>query len=342
MEEIEVTPVLCSVFGLDITAYAVCICLAVLAGLLVLLLRTGRKLKGDSAFVLAALSLPLALIGARLFYVLVRLPNYPEILENAFHVFKETASEMDWDIIPGGGYALWGAAGGVVLAAFIVSKASKQSLGHLLDALAAPAAITICIARFAETFSGEGHGPAIENPLFCRAPFCIYDPMWEEWHLAVFVMEGIAALIIFLIMLYYSPDRSGDGARKFMILYCSCQVLLESLRRDNFLRWLFVRVSQLTAVIVMLLMMIVAIVRWARSSDKPRITKRIIICTVLFFLFVGGCIGIEFAVDKSDWPNDILYMLLAVCAAGLGITTHQIVFADSPRIKPRHIASGNR
>lgn len=325
MEEMEITPVLFSLFGLDVTAYSVCICLAALAGILVLLLRTGKKLKGDSAFLLAALTLPLALIGARIFYVLVRLPNYPEILQNFFNVWKKTASETDYDILPGGGFALWGAVGGSVLAAFIVSKVSKQSFGKLLDVMAAPAAIAICIARFAETFTGEGHGPAIENPLFCRAPFCIYDSMWEEWHLAVFVLEGIAALVIFLIMLYYSPVRAGDGARKFLILYGTCQVLLESLRRDNFLRWLFVRVSQLTAVIIMLIMIIVAVIRWNRSADKAQTKNWIVTCVVFFFLCVGGCIGIEFAVDKSDWPNEILYALLAVCAVGLGITTWQIV-----------------
>lgn len=325
MEEMEITPVLFSLFGLDITAYSVCICLAALAGLLVLLLKTGKGLKGDSAFLLAALALPLALIGARLFYVLVRLPNYPEILPNFFRVWKKTASETDYDVLPGGGFALWGAVGGAVLAALIVSRITKQSGGKLLDSMAAPAAIAICIARFAESFTGEGHGPAIENPLFCRAPFCIYDGMWEEWHLAVFVFEGIAALIIFLVMVQYSPVRSGDGARKFLILYGACQVLLESLRRDNFLRWLFVRVSQLTAVIVMLIMIIVAVIRWTKASHPVQTKKKIIFCIIVFFLCVGGCIGIEFAVDKSDWPNEILYALLAMCAAGLGITTWQIV-----------------
>lgn len=325
MEEMEITPVLFSLFGLDVTAYSVCICLAAIAGLLVLWLKTGKKLKGDSAWLLGMLTLPLALIGARLFYVLVRLPNYPEILQNIFSVWKKTASEMDYDVLPGGGFALWGAVGGAVLAALIVSKTSRQSLGRILDSMAAPAAIAICIARFGETFTSEGHGPAIENPLFCRVPFCVFDNMWEEWQLAVFVFEGIAALIIFLVMLHSSPVREGDGARKFLILYGTGQVLLESLRRDNFLRWLFVRVSQLTAVIVMLIMIIVAVIRWTKTADKAQTKKRIVTCVIVFFLCVGGCIGIEFAVDKSDWPNEILYALLAVCAAGLGITTWQIV-----------------
>ena len=266
---------------------------------------------------------------------------------------KDLLSQEDWydllinnlddeikSMVTGGGYALWGAVGGTVAAALIVAKASRQPLGKLLDALAAPAALMICITRFSENFIGEGHGITIENPLFCRFPFCVN--VWDEWHLAVFVFEGIAALVIFMIMLDYSPARDGDGARKFLILYGSCQVLLESLRRDNFLRWFLVRVSQLTAVIVMLFMIIAAIVRWSKAPDKAQTKARVIICTVIFFLCVGGCIGIEFAVDKSDWPYVILYTLLAVCAAGLGITTHQIVFADSPRIKPRHIASGNR
>ena len=326
MEEMEITPVLFSLFGLDVTAYSVSICLAAIAGLLVLFLKTGKKLKGDSVWYLGVLSLPLALICARLFYVLVRYPNYPEILPNIFNVWKATASEADYDIAAGGGFALWGAVGGAVLAALIVSRTSKQSLATILDAMAAPAALTICIARFAETFTSEGRGPAIENPLFCRAPFCLFE--FEEWKLAVFVFEGIAALVILILMLLYKPSRPGDGARKFLILYGACQVLLESLRRDNFLRWLFVRVSQLAAVIIMLLMIICAIVRWNKAQAKAMPKKKIVLYTVLFFLFVGGCIGIEFAVDKSDWPNEILYTLLAVCAAGLGVTTWNVAMKN--------------
>lgn len=314
MDEMGLTS-LFTLFGMSVTPYAVCIAGGALLSVLLLLYLGKKHLGDDSAWSLAALTLPLALIGARAFYILARIPNTPEVLADAPYLWH-------------GGFALWGAVGGAVLAAFLVSRSRKHSFASLLDLMAAPAALMICVARFAEAFSGEGHGPALENEAFCFFPLCVWNEMWEEWELAVFIFEGIAALVILILMLLYKPSRPGDGARKFLILYGACQVLLESLRRDNFLRWLFVRVSQLTAVIIMLLMIICAIVRWTKAQTKAMPKKKLVLYTIFFFLFVGGCIGIEFAVDKSDWPNEILYSLLAVCAAGLGVTTWNVAMKN--------------
>ena len=314
MDEMELAP-LFKLFGLNVTPYAACIAVGALLSVLLLLSLGKKRFRDDSAWLLAVLALPLGLIGARVFYILARVPNTPEVLADAPYLWH-------------GGFALWGAVGGSVLAAFLVSRKRKQSFASLLDLMAAPAALMICIARFAEFFSGEGHGPALEKETFCFFPLCIWNEMWEQWELAVFVFEGIAALVILILMLLYKPSRPGDRARRFLILYGTCQVLLESLRRDNFLRWLFVRVSQLTAVIIMLLMIICAIIRWVKAHTKAMPKNKLVLYTVLFFLFVGGCIAIEFAVDKSDWPNELLYSLLAVCAAGLGVTTWQIVMKN--------------
>ena len=207
-----------SLLGMPVTAYAVCIAAAAAMGIAALTVRCRQKgLKADTAGRIALLALPLGLLGARVFYCLARLSLYQEI--GFAHMLYL------WD----GGYALWGALGGCALAGVIAARRSGQPLARVLDAMAAPGALTIALCRFAEYFSGAGIGEYVEDERFFHFPLAVMNE-WEEWYWAVFVLEGVAALVIFLILLR-SSRPAGDEARLFLILYSACQVLLESLRR---------------------------------------------------------------------------------------------------------------
>ena len=312
----EMRNVLFNLFGLPVTLYAALLVTAFVAGLLLLHLNQRKAgLAPDTTEVFALLTLPLGLVGARVFYCLARLPLYMEIgLGNVFRL---------WD----GGYALWGAVGGAVLAAVIAAKITRQSAVRLLDALAAPAALTIAIARFAEFASGEGIGLEVESELMQFFPLAVFDADWEVWFYAIFMAEGVAALIIFALLQWKNFPRTGDKAKLFFVLYCSAQILLESLRRDEFLRWLFVRVSQLTAVLVLGGLMFYALYKWLKADKSVRMpVKTLVINWVIFLLGVGLCIAMEFAVDKSaDMPVWLCYCIMAVCCVAFGWTSCKLV-----------------
>lgn len=311
----EAKHVLFDFFGSPVTLYGLLIALSFFLGLTLFYAR--RKewgLKKETAEIFALFTLPLGFLGARFFYCLARLPLYQEIgLWNMLRF---------WD----GGYALWGAFGGAVLASVLTAKHTKQSTKTVLDALAAPAALVIALCRFAEYFSGEGIGMYVENEFFWRFPFAVCNE-WEEWYWAVFLLEGVAALAICCLVFRRKSGKPGDNAKLFTLLYCASQVLLESLRRDNFLRWLFVRVSQLTAVLVMTGLMIAAVIAWAKLPREKRMAKmKLILFWALYVICTGLCIGLEFAIDKSaDLPVWLCYCLMAVCCAGLGTSAYQIV-----------------
>lgn len=312
----EMRNVLFHIFGMPVTLYAVLLVCAFAAGLLLLCLTQRRAgLRADTAEIFALLALPLGLCGARLFYCLARLTLYMEIgLGSIFRL---------WD----GGFALWGAVGGAVVAALLTAKITRQSAVKLLDALAAPAALVIAIARFAEFASGEGIGLEVEAEFFQRFPFAVFDPEWEVWFWAIFIAEGVAALAIFVILQVKKFNRAGDKAKLFLVLYCSAQILLESLRRDEFLRWLFVRVSQLTAVLVLGGLMFWSLYQWAKADKAKRMpVKPLIINWVIFLVGVGLCIAMEFAVDKSaDMPVWLCYCIMAVCCCAFGATSYQLI-----------------
>ena len=305
-----------SVAGFQVTAYGLCVVLALAVGMFLLAWQCRRDgLKPETASIAGLLALPLGLIGARVFYCAVRINFYLEIgLVNMLRL---------WD----GGYALWGALGGAALAAIITGKVTRQPAARVLDAFATPAALVIALCRFAEYLNGEGIGMSVENETFCRFPFVVFNPYYEEWYWAVFVLEGAAALAIFAVLMR-THRKPGDKTRLFLILYSACQVLLESMRRDNYLRWLFVRASQLTAVIVLALLMIAALIRWIRTEKNSRrlSSRRMLGSWLIFAACVGICVWMEFAIDKSpDLPVWAAYCIMAVCCMGMGTAAWNVV-----------------
>lgn len=304
-----------TLLSLPVTAYALCLAGALCAALALLTAQCRRlSLRPGTALTMALWMIPLGLVGARLFYCLARLSFFMEIgLE---HMLR------GWD----GGYALWGALGGAVLGAVIAARQTHQSPARVLDALAAPGALAIALCRLAEYFSGEGIGMYVEDERFCFFPLAVCN-QFMEWYWAIFLLEALAALVILGVVLRRTRP-AGDSARLFLILYSASQVLLESMRRDNFLRWLFVRVSQLGAALVMAGLMLYALVQLARCGrlHGPAL-RRTLICWAVFVACTGIIIALEFAIDKSaDLPIWAAYCLMALCCIGLGTACYQAVF----------------
>ena len=308
--------VLFEILGLPVTLYALCVVVALSLGLVHLAVNQKKYgLRTDTAEIFAMLALPLGLVGARVFYCLCRLPLYMEMGWSS--VFRL------WE----GGYALWGAVLGTVTAAVLAGKITRQPVAKLLDALSAPAALVIALSRLAEMTNGEGIGMEVYTPFFQRFPFALYEADWEVWFWAICVLEAAAALVILAVLLIKTPGKVGEDARLFCILYCSSQILLESLRRDQFLRWLFVRVSQLTAVLVLGGLMFWALYRWLKTpGDKRMPAKKLTANWVIFLSCVGICIAMEFAVDKAYFmPVWLCYTVMSVCCVGFGLTAYQLL-----------------
>lgn len=313
--------VLFEVFGLPVTAYALCVAAALALGLALFAWQQKKHaLRCDTAEIFALLALPLGLIGARAFYCLARLDFYIEMgLSEIF---------MLWH----GGYALWGAALGAVIAAILTAKLTKQSAVKLLDALSAPAALVVALGRLAELTNGEGKGLEVVTPFFQRFPFALYNADYEMWFWAICVFEAAAALIIMAILLAKKPSRPGDKAKLFLILYCASQSLLEALRADNFLHWtrVFIRVSQLTAVLVLAGLMLNALIRRRKAPEAARLLRKTVITSwVIFLVCVGVNIWMQFAVQKSAYiPAWLCYAVMGLCSAGFGVTAHQLIMKN--------------
>ena len=120
-------------------SYGLIAAAAGLAGLLMMLLTAKRfALNRESVSWFGVLAVPLGLLAARLGYMLVCLNWYREHGMHLFFQFNQ------------GGYILYGAMAGVILAGALTGKITRQPVGRVLDAAAAPAALMICAAAAAQ------------------------------------------------------------------------------------------------------------------------------------------------------------------------------------------------
>ena len=299
-----------TVFGVGVRPFSACVCLGALAASALFLLMCGRRNIGERGEKCLMLAIPLAVFCGHLLNCLV-LPG-------------ELVPDFGWQIFLSpwmGGYMFYGAAAGACAAVLLLGKGRRRDL---FDLTALALITLIMFVRFAEPLDGQGNGIPADDP---DAPWCFFpiacpDPEWpDEWNLAVFFWEGLYALLVLVLMLIRLKKRApGQTALTALILYAAGQVIFESLRRDQVVRWLFVRVSQLISALILAAVVIIAIIRGLRG-------RRGVLLLSLILLFIGGVIALEFAVEKPlALPGGTLvffslpltYSLIALCAAGMG------------------------
>ena len=314
------------VFGMEITPYAGFILIGVLLGVITFCV-VSRRLKWTAVLTTLLLAAPLAALGARAFYVLARWSYFAEEIGFASFFRAQNPDSDFWGAARGG--AFWGAVGGGALGALLAGRLTKERVSRLLDALAPAAAIALAVSRFGEYSIGEGIGPDVTPPELCFFPIAVSNE-WGEWKYAVFLLEGLAALVIFCWLIWRGRERKdGYAARGFLILYSACQILLEALRRDNFLRWLFVRVNQVTSAVVLLGLFVFGVIRWAGKKGRKMPRAQVVFCGAAFLLLAGAVVYLEFAIDKSpDMPVALAYGLEALCAAGIGASVWHVAMKN--------------
>jgi len=218
------------------------------------------------------------------------------------------------------GSMLYGGMLGVMLAALLSARLSKVSALRLMDTVAPAGALMIAFIRLAEGLSGSFFGDYLEEEAaFSFFPFAVYDAYYEGWVEAVF-MGGVAvALVLFVFLLVRKSAFDGDRTLLLVGLYAAAQVVLESMRFDDFLRWGFIRCSQVFSAVVMVIVLLCYCRRCAGAWKKQRVALWItyVVCAALVLV-------LEFAVDgKIDMllfltPVHCHVIMAVVCAVMAG------------------------
>ena len=137
-----------------------------------------------------------------------------------------------------------------------------------------------------------------------------------EYRLATFILQAMAALVLFLILLsFYLPKKQrkdGDTALIFLLLYGVSQIVLDSTRYDK----LFFRSNGFVSVVQVLgaLGLLLVIVVFSARMVKARGFR---FWNVLVWLGIAACIGgagfMEYYVQRHGDLAAFSYSIMSAC-----------------------------
>ena len=239
------------IFGLTINYYGLISALGYLVGVIVSCFYAKKRgFKADDIITLACFVIPLAIIGARIYYVLFSLDEF----SNFWDVFKI------WE----GGLGFYGGLIGGALGVVLYCVIFKKNFLKLADVVVAGLILGQGIGRWGNFVNQEAFGYYIDNANMQWFPFGVYIEHCHQpgctcpgygWHLATFFYEFMNNLIIFIVLslLLFKVKFKNDGivASCYLIMYGFCRFIVEGLRMDSLYLGSF-RISQLLSIVFIL------------------------------------------------------------------------------------------
>ncbi|MEG2881358.1 MAG: prolipoprotein diacylglyceryl transferase [Christensenella sp.] len=252
--------------GLDIAWYGILIACGIVAG--VALAVHEAKRRGYTAELLVdfmILALPLAIIGARLYYVAFEWGYYSEHPEEIIAVWN-------------GGIAIYGAIIGGVIAAIILSKWRKFPLGRLLDVCAPGLILGQAIGRWGNFVNQEAFGQIVTNPNLQFFPYAVFiserdtgtEMIINQWVQATFFYESMWDIAMMVLLLFYARRAKHDGNvfAMYLIGYGIGRFWIEGLRVST-LQVGGIAVSQLLSLVLIAVGLIYILVM--RKKNKANV-----------------------------------------------------------------------
>ena len=228
--------------GLNVAWYGVIIACGLLLGIWLATFRSKKRgWSSDLVLDFILLAVPLAIIGARAYYV-------------AFQWDYFAATPAKIFAINEGGLAIYGAVIGGFLAAFIFSKAAKFPFFKLIDLVIPSLILGQAMGRWGNFLNQEAFGALVTNPNLQFFPLAVYIQSLGEWHQATFFYESFCNTILLVITLLLGKKGVKDGTllATYFIGYGTARAIIEGLRTDSLYLFGNIRVSQLLSALLVL------------------------------------------------------------------------------------------
>ena len=251
-------PVALQLGPISIRWYAICIVSGlILAVYLSMKEALRKKIDPDAIIDFILIAFPLAIVGARLYYVIFEWGYYSQHLGEIFAIWN-------------GGIAIYG---GLLTGALVLYLFSRRRLIEPIDFLdiAAPSVmIAQSIGRWGNFFNQEAYGTAVKSLNYL--PSFIRDQMYIDgsYRQPTFLYESIWNLLGFLLILILrrKPQflRQGEITAFYLIWYGFGRMIIEGMRTDS-LMFAGLRVSQWLSMILILVGF--AIIIYQRRKKAP-------------------------------------------------------------------------
>lgn len=249
-----------SIFGFEIKFYGIIIALGMLAGIFIARnLAKERGIEKDDIYTLALYVLPLAIIGARIYFVI-------------FHNYSQPFWEVLFDF-RGGGLAIYGGVIGGAVGVLLFCLIHKKNFLKVADVAVVALILGQAIGRWGNFINQEAYGNLITNSHLQWFPFGVYikkenftnlalsqvqdvfgsSQIDGAWFNATFFYESFFNLLIFFALFYLIKKIKIDGiiAGLYFVLYGFVRVVIEGFRTDSlYLGNTGIRVSQLLSAIL--------------------------------------------------------------------------------------------
>lgn len=231
-------PIAFYIFGISIRWYGILIATGVIIGIILAKYNcVYRKLNFDSLFDVVFISLPIGVIGARLYYVIFQFSEYRNNLGNVFNIRQ-------------GGLAIHGGIIFGAITAFVVSKRKKIKFFNVVDVAAPSIIIAQALGRWGNFFNGEAHGGPVSYTFIKNFPSFIQNGMHIAgvYYQPTFLYESIWNLLVFVILMIILRKSKKNGIVFFTYLglYSIGRFFIEGLRTDSLMLGP-IRVAQLVS-----------------------------------------------------------------------------------------------
>lgn len=222
-------PVAFKIFGIEVMWYGVLISLAVIIGTVLALRETKRQGVDENDFIdLLLYAIPIAIVGARLYYVIFNWNYYKDDLVQILN-FR------------GGGLAIHGALISAVIVAVIFTRKRHIDFWKMADIAAPSIVLGQAIGRWGNYINQEAYGTPTDLPWGIMVNGVKVHP--------TFLYESIGDFSIFLFLLWYRRNRekvSGEVFLIYIMLYSLVRFFVEGLRTDSLMLGP-IRVAQLVS-----------------------------------------------------------------------------------------------
>lgn len=250
-------PIAFRIFGMDIRWYGLIIAFGVLAAFGVTYI-TAKKKNLDFDIIIDGFlwSFPLAIIGARAYYVAFEFENYHSI----------------WDMINirNGGIAIHGGLIAGLLTAYIFTRFKKVNFFEYIDVVMPGVILAQAIGRWGNFMNQEAHGGPVTEQFISKFPQFIQQGMLINgtYYHPTFLYESIWNLLvcaILIFILYKKKQQHGIVIGSYMILYSIGRFFIEGLRTDS-LMFMGLRTAQMVSLLGILLGVVLIV--WINKKNK--------------------------------------------------------------------------
>ena len=234
-------PVAFEIFGLEIRWYGIIIAMGVLAAMILINILAKKKgLDYDVIIDVFLIVFPVAIIGARLYYVAFEYKNYHTL--------------MDVINIRKGGMAIHGGVIAALITGYFYAKHKKINFLKYADVIIPGVILAQAIGRWGNFMNQEAHGGEVTEKFISYFPEFIQKGMLINgtYYHPTFLYESIWNLLVCGILIYIllkcKKANSGVVLGAYMILYSLGRFFIEGLRTDS-LMFLGLRTAQIVSLL---------------------------------------------------------------------------------------------